>query len=561
MGHRSWIVIGVLLAFCAPALASPQVVTLGGDKTADKDPITSCGSLAASPYESTWEGRGLADKEIFLDGAMTACEASLAAAPDSIEIKAWLGRVYRLVGRYKDAARLLQEAADSSSLLGVYELSVLKSTPTIDGSDDAQAVTLLQQAATEGFVPALDDLAKRYETGNGVDKNADEALRLYREAADKGDGLALYKVGVAYQNGTGVKQDFGKAKSFFQKAIDANEPKGYAGMGGLYQNGQGVAADNAKAAELYQKGADQTEPVSEAALAYLYEQGLGVEQSYDKSFALLSDAAAQADPFGQAALAIHYLYGQGVEVDAARALDLALAAQQKQVTYASGIVGYIYAEGLGVDRDLGSALSYFQTGADAGDQYSAKRLAVTNLEIACQDVAGSPYEPGGVGHGVEFSALDADTAIAACQAAVDANADSIGDKVWLGRALLKAKRLDDAIPLLKAGAGKGNVLAQASYADLLLNGVGVDADTDAAIKLYQAAADRLYAPAQYALGTVYAEGVGVKADPAQAIAWFKRALDGGLEQARDQLTALEGQDEGAVSVDMTGFGREGPAVQ
>src|SRR3569832_332102 len=101
MGHRSWIVIGVLLAFCAPALASPQVVTLGGDKTADKDPITSCGSLAASPYESTWEGRGLADKEIFLDGAMTACEASLAAAPDSIEIIAWLGRVYRLVGRYK----------------------------------------------------------------------------------------------------------------------------------------------------------------------------------------------------------------------------------------------------------------------------------------------------------------------------------------------------------------------------------------------------------------------------------------------------------------------------
>jgi TPR repeat protein len=89
----------------------------------------------------------------------------------------------------------------------------------------------------------------------------------------------------------------------------------------------------------------------------------------------------------------------------------------------------------------------------------------------------------------------------------------------------------------------------------------VDADADAAIKLYQAAADRFYAPAQYALGTVYAEGAGVTVDPAQAISWFKRALDGGLEQARDQIAALEGQDQGTVSVDMTGFGREGPAVQ
>ena len=558
--HRSLIVIGLLAAaLSAPALAAPRVVTLGADATGDKDPITSCGSLAASPYETTWEGHGLKDTEIFLDGAMSTCEAALAAAPDSIEIKAWLGRVYRLVGRYKDAARLLQEAADSSSLLGIYELSVLKSTPMIDGGDDAQAVALLQQAAQEEFVPALDDLAKRYESGTGVDRNSDEALRLYRKAADKGDGLALYKVGTAYQNGAGVKQDFGKARSFFQKAVDAGEPKGYAGLGGLYQNGQGVETDNTKAAELYQKGADQTEPQSETALAFLYEQGLGVEQSYEKSFALLSDAANQNDGFGQAALALHYLFGQGVEVDMVKAQNLAFAAQQKQVAYANGILGYIYAEGLGTERDLSSALNYFQLGSDAGDEYSAKRLEVTKLEVACQDAAGSPYEPGGVGHGVEFSAIDPDSAASTCQAALDANPESIGDKVWLGRVFLKAKRFGDALPLLKLGADKGNVLAQATYADLLLNGVGVDADPAAAIKLYEVAAEKSYAPAQYALGTVYAEGAGVEADPVQAAVWLKRALNNGLEKAREQLASLEGQDESAVSFDMTGFGREGPA--
>ena len=560
MGHRSIIAIALLAGLLsAPAMATPQVVTLGGDTSGDSDPVTKCGALAASPYESTWEGRGLKDSEIFLDGAVSTCEASLQAAPDSIEVKAWLGRVYRLLGRYKDAERLLQEAADSSSLLAAYELAVLKGTSMIDGSDDTQAVTLLQRAAGEGFVPALIDLAQRYENGAGVERSADEALRLYREAADKGDGLALYKVGAAYQNGAGVKQDFGKARSFFQKAIDANEPKGYAGLGGLYQNGQGVETDNAKAAEFYQKGADQGEPQSETALAYLYEQGLGVEQSYEKSFALLTDAASQNDGFGQAALALHYLFGEGVEVDAGKAQDLAFAAQRKQVAYANGILGFIYAEGRGTDRDLSSALNYFQLGSDAGDQYSAKRLEVTTLEIACEDAAGSPYEPGGVGHGVEFSAIDADTAIAACQAAVDANPESVGDQVWLARAFLKAKNLEAALPLLKSGADKGNVLAQATYGDLLLNGVGVDADTDAAIKLYEIAAAKSYAPAQYALGTVYAEGAGVKADPAQAAVWFKRALDNGLELARDQLASLEGRDGSTAPFDMTGFGREGPA--
>src|SRR3954470_7122013 len=185
MGYRSTVVIGLLAAALlgAPVLAAPQVVTLGADTTGDKDPITSCGSLAASPYEATWEGRGLKDKEIFLDGAMSACEASLQVAPDSLEVKGWLGRVYRLVGRYDDAERLLQDAANSSSLLAIYELSVLKSTTAIHGGDDTQAVALLQQASDEGYIPALDDLAKRYENGAGVDRNADEALRLYRKAA------------------------------------------------------------------------------------------------------------------------------------------------------------------------------------------------------------------------------------------------------------------------------------------------------------------------------------------------------------------------------------------
>ena len=559
MGLRDAIVLGALGAAlaAAPAMAGPQVVTLGGDTTGDNDPVAACGALAASPYEAGWEGRGLKDKQIFLNGAQAACEGALQAAPDSAEVKAWLARVYVLIGRRAEAEPMLRDAADAGNALAAYELARLLADP--NNGDPGQAVVLLQQAAEAGYVPALDDLAARYQAGDGVDGDPAAALKLYRQAADKGDGTGLYHLGLAYQNGAGVPQDFGRAMTLYQDAAGAGEPLGFAGLGGLYQNGQGVKADNAKAAEFYQQGADQGEPQSETALAYFYEQGIAVAQSYPRSFELLTDAANQNYGFAQAALSLHYLFGQGTEVDATRALNLAMAAQQKHVGYAEGIVGYMYAEGLGTGRDLATALTYFQNGAAAGDQFSQRRIDITNLEIACQDQAGSPYEPGGIGHGVEFSALDPDAAIAACQAAIEANPDSVGDKVWLARALLKAKRLDEAIPMLKAGADKANVLAQVTYADLLLNGVGVDADPAEAIRLYQAAADQYYAPAQYALGTVYQEGAGVDADVAQAAYWYKRALDSGLDIAQAKLDELEGTTEAKASFDMTGFGREGPA--
>ena len=263
------------------------------------------------------------------------------------------------------------------------------------------------------------------------------AHELGREVASGKEARAIYKIGALTQAGDGIDQDYARAMELFQQAAEAGEPLGYNGIGQLYQNGQGVGQDYGKAAAAYQQGADQGEPQSEAALAYLYEQGLGVEQDYGKSFALLTDSAAQGYGFGQAALAIHYLFGQGVASDPGKALSLALQAVDKHVNYANGIVGYMYAEGLGTARDLGAAQMYYQAGSDGGDQYSADRLKITELEITCEDAAGSQYEPGGVGHGVDFEAIDADAAIAACSAAVEANPESVGDQAWLARAYMK----------------------------------------------------------------------------------------------------------------------------
>ena len=80
--------IAAVALLVAPAFAAPEVVTLGqGDPSAD--PVAACGELVASPYEAGWEGRGHTDKQIYIDGALTACEAAVTAAPDSPEASAW----------------------------------------------------------------------------------------------------------------------------------------------------------------------------------------------------------------------------------------------------------------------------------------------------------------------------------------------------------------------------------------------------------------------------------------------------------------------------------------
>ena len=549
--------IGAML-LVAPAAAVPKVVTLGtGDAS---DPLTACGSLAASPFEAGWTGKGAAaDSDIFLDGARSACEAALAANPESPDAKTWLARVYILIGREADAYPLLDAAANAGSPFAAFLLGELLDKPVRDDVDDdpERAVLLLKQAADAGFAPAEAALAKRYEAGTGVDLDPAEALRLYSAASDSGDAFATYKLGYFAHNAIGGDADYERAMTLYKQAADGGEALGYNGIGQLYQFGQGVEIDNAQAAEAYQHGADQNEMMSQTALAYLYEQGMGVTQDFDKSFALLTDAANQGYGMAEAALAIHYLAGQGTPVDNEKAFALAWSAVEKSVNYAQGILGYLYAEGLGTDRDLASALLHFETGSQGGDQFSTDRVATTQTELACQDAAGSQYEPGGIGHGVDFDAIDAPAAIDACQAALAVNAGSVGDKVWLARAFLKAGQVADAVPLLEEGLGANNVLAQTLYAELLAQGNGVDADQARALALYEAAAGKHYAPAEFALGDIYANGRGVAVDKQVAIGWYRRAMSSGIESADLLLAELEGSGN-AAGIDLTGFGREGP---
>jgi len=556
-GYLNRFAVGLLAGsmLVLPAFAEPSVVVLGGGGDSS-DVVATCGDLAASPFEAGREGRGLSDEQVFIDGATEACEAALAANPDSAEVKTWLARAYVLAGR-RDAARpLLEDAGAAGNAFATYLLANLvgKTLDRTVPEDPDRAVQLLIAASDAGFAPAEADLGERYEKGDGVAQNFPEALRLYQRASDGGVGLASYKAGSFFAHASGIDLDFGRATELYNRAIAQGEPRGNYGLGEMYEFAIGVAQDYAKAAEHYQLAADQGEMMAQTSLAYLYGQGLGVPQDYSKSFALLVDAAAQNYGMAQAALSLAYLFGEGTEVDLAKGFDLAWSAQRAGVVYAEGILGYIYEEGLGAKRDLPNALFHYQAGADQGDQYSAGQLPNVETQMACLDAAGAPSEPGVI-PGVTFEAIDPAIAIPACEAAVNTNSN-IGNRVWLARAYVKDGDFDQAIPILEEGIAAGNVLAHVVLGDMLLNGMGIDADPARAIELYRAVSSD-FGLAQYALGLAYAYGNGVAEDRAEAIRWLRMAELYGVALATEQIAALQ-EEADPDAVDLSGFGREGP---
>jgi len=556
MRHLRLIAILVTAVLPAAAFAAPEVITLGGSTSGD--PVEVCGAAASDPMDPGRIGPGLKDNQVFIGGALAACEAALASAPDSAQVQAWLARVYLLAGRRDDARPLLESAVAAQHGYGTYLLSAVMSTGLGNdfAEDPERSFTLLGDAAEWGYPRAAVDLGEFYEFGDGVEADMAEAQRLYQLALDGGDGLGAYKLGYLEESGLAGDGDLARVAAHYEQATTLGEPLGYFGLGRLYEYGSGVTQDYESAAEYYQQGADAGDPSSQTALAYLYEQGLGVEKDFDRSFALLTSAVAKGDSFAEAALSIHYLLGQGTDPDPQRAYSLAWAAQEKGVNYAEGILGYLFQLGIGTERNLLAARIRYEAGANGGDQFSTDQLPALEAQIACMEAAGSQHEPGAFA-GVDFAELDADAAIAACENAISLYPGIVGDQVWLARAYLKAGRYDDALPLVDQGVDATNVLALTLKGDMLMEGLGVPSDPAAAADLYQAAAETEFCPAEYALGLAYAAGTGVAADADEAAMWFRRAIGHGInaEADLDKLTGSPSEDE---PVDLSGFGREGP---
>ena len=116
-----------------------------------------------------------------------------------------------------------------------------------------------------------------------------------------------------------------------------------------------------------------------------------------------------------------------------------------------------------------------------------------------------------------------------------------------GKELYEAKKYNEAFPILKTAADKGNKKAQYRVGRCYAKGKGVKEDKTIAFQWYTKSAKQDYAKAQYALGRCYMKGNGTTADPQKAKTWLSKAIKnpkGGDEILKEvKEKAKEGDDD------------------
>ena len=153
----------------------------------------------------------------------------------------------------------------------------------------------------------------------------------------------------------------------------------------------------------------------------------------------------------------------------------------------------------------------------------------------CAAEAASQWEAGFETIGKDLSGIDTKAAIAACQKALKADDSSMQVKTLLGRTYYADSQDSKAVPLLEEAAKDGNLLALATFGDMLVMGTGIDKDMERGAGLLQEAADQGFAPAQNSLGLSYDYGDGVDQDYYQAQRWYRAAAEQGLPRAESNL--------------------------
>jgi len=156
----------------------------------------------------------------------------------------------------------------------------------------------------------------------------------------------------------------------------------------------------------------------------------------------------------------------------------------------------------------------------------------------CDRLAGDAFDPRKRAPGVLFEAIDAERAVPACQAAVEAAPDEPRLSYQLARALYRADKRDEATALIRAAAEKDYPAAQNDLGSRYENGNGLAKDEAAALRLYRQAAQGGYAPAFSNVGRFYWAGIGVGVDPVQARQWFERGADAGDPFSHRRLAQL-----------------------
>jgi dipeptidyl aminopeptidase/acylaminoacyl peptidase len=191
----------------------------------------------------------------------------------------------------------------------------------------------------------------------------------------------------------------------------------------------------------------------------------------------------------------------------------------------------------GLFKDERASLFLSETEAAPGHELTTAASA-NDPGAMCDRLASEPFDPRKRAPGLPFSDIEAERAVPACRAAVNAAPDEARFRYQLGRALYRADKRDEAAALIRAAAEKGEPGAQDFLGYLYESGGGVANDDAKALLWYRQAAGGGHARAFSYVGRLYWDGIGTGIDRAEAVRWFTRGADRGDPFSHRRLAEL-----------------------
>jgi hypothetical protein len=191
-------------------------------------------------------------------------------------------------------------------------------------------------------------------------------------------------------------------------------------------------------------------------------------------------------------------------------------------------------------RDLSKdeRASLFLTESDPASGQEHVAATIDDPGVMCDLLAGDPFDPHKGAPGVPYDNIDAEKAVPACRAAVEAAPDEPRFRFQLGLGLFRAKKPEEAVALYRDAAEKGYSAARDYLGDAYKYGTGVAKDGAEALLLYRQAAEGGYAPAFFDEGSLYWDGIGTGVDRAEAVPWFERGADQGDPLSHGRIAEL-----------------------
>lgn len=284
----------------------------------------------------------------YRSGDLASAEQALRPLAGNPDAEAWLGAVLTDRGRTREAAQLLQHAADAGSPEGAHRLALLY----VEGSD-------------------------------ATPRNEARALELFEKAAAAGHRRAQINAGTMYFRGQGTPRDLVRARAWLEKAAAQDDPYALYALGRAMDESLGAAmADPVRAADLYRRAAQRGHPLAALRYGLALSDGVGVRKDVAAAQTWLIYAEKAGVPEGALALGDMAARTPASRDKAANANVVRAAISWYEVAAQAGVasaqfkLANAYFAGAGVTRDPQQAERWYVRAAMQGVPEAQHALGV-----------------------------------------------------------------------------------------------------------------------------------------------------------------------------------------